>query len=325
MRFSKGFLICACLLTGCVRSNQLARLAPAPGDHPLYPYQELQYLSCNVDSVYPQDPHASTVLDLDSAHLDAASRAWPYALMSSNVYADPKDSPAYTIPGWSRISRWESPSGLALEEWHKVENGEIVRIAVAFKGTDFTSPADWRTNFALVEPRQYREAFAYMQTLMRRAMDHGSQVVVTGHSLGGAIALNMSLRLDGVDSYGFNTSPRAFYSVGNPTAGRRTLIYEKGEILAFLRWPWWHRLNDYEILQFNFLKFNPFRSLSAVQEHSMYLISRGLLLAAVKDGNPEAGRAFTANLSSVDLGGVFSESSHDVEYCQELFRRYPVN
>jgi|GEM_PF-2830679 len=323
MRRMIMLLICLLPLNACVRSNQLSRLSPAPGDHELYPYKTLQYLSCNADSTFPDDSTASTVFVLDSSTLDAASRAWPYALMSSNVYMDPKDSPAYLIPGWDLSSRWESPSGLALEEWHHRSGGKIDVIAVIFKGTDFTSIADWRTNFALIEPRQHREAFEYMQAVMKRSQAEGTQVVVAGHSLGGAIALNMSLRIPGAEFFGFNTSPRAFYNVGTIPQARRTLIYESGELLSFVRWPWSHRLDDFDQFRFNFLAFIRFRSLASVQEHSMYLISRGLLLAAIKAGNSDAGRAFTANFAHRDLKNEFDLPQHDIKACEEIFRRFP--
>jgi hypothetical protein len=324
MRTLSLVIAIALSLNACVRSNQLSRLSPVPGDHPLYPYQELQYLSCNIDSIYPDDPEASTVLDLDSLHLDAASRAWPYALMSSNVYLDAEDSPPYLIPDWQVASRWESPSGLALEEWHHRTSGDVDGIAVIFKGTDFTSLADWRTNLAVIEPRQHREAFAYMQGAMSRARAEQAHVVVAGHSLGGAIALNMSLRIPGVEMFGFNPSPRAFYDVGHVPEARRTLMYESGEILSFLRWPWWHRLNDFERFRYNFLAFIRFRSLASVQEHSMYLFSRGLLLAAIKAKNAEAGRAFTANFQHLNLAAELDNSQHDIEACEKIFNGFPV-
>jgi pimeloyl-ACP methyl ester carboxylesterase len=331
-------------LVGCVHSNQLrdprSPAPDAPGDHPLYRYNELQYLSCDFesgvqDSINPPirvDSTASSVLNLTQAHLDAASRAWPYALMSSNVYRDPENSPAYRIPGWEFVSRSESRSGLALEEWQrKNEDGRVEEVAVVFKGTDFTSVADWRTNLALIEPRQHREAYQYVRGVLDRWRGKGVRVVATGHSLGGALALNMSLRFPNVHFIGFDPSPRAFHGVGRYGPADRLLIYERGEILSFLRWPWAHRLNDFERYRFDFMDFILGRSITSAQEHSMYLISRGLLLAAIRNRDPGAGRAFTANFSRMNLDTIFGpdnahpeRSQHDIDYCRRIFREYPV-
>jgi hypothetical protein len=57
----------------------------------------------------------------------------------------------------------------------------------------------------------------------------------------------------------------------------------------------------------------------------MYLISRGLLLAAIKHGNREAGRAFTLNFSHLDLREEFGgNAAQDIEYCERIFRENPI-
>lgn len=332
-------VLCLCA-TACVNSNQL-KLAPEPkqgGQHELRRHDDLQYLSCDYESGilterYPPAPehvnsNTSSVLNVSPEHLRIAGRAWPYALMSSNVYRDPEENPIYEVPGWSFVSRWESRSGLALEEWHRKGDGDrIAEIAIIFKGTDFTSLADWRTNLSLIEPRQHREAYEYAQNVLQRAQAQEARVTTAGHSLGGALALNMSLRLPGVDVYAFDTSPRAFYKVGSIGPAERYLIYERGEILSFLRWPWLPQLGVVQNApRYDFMDFIFGRSITSAKEHSMYLISRGLLLAAIKHGDAAAGRAFTANFSGADLEDAFGDdASHDIEYCRRIFQQYPVS
>lgn len=329
-----ALVVVASLCTGCVHSNRLSELSPVPQgtgeEHPLYRAHTLQYLSCDFESGMVDDLHppprvdsTSRALNLSAWHLQKASRAWPYALMSSNVY---REGPIFRIPGWEAASRWESPSGLALEEWHRKKGtGEIEEIAVVFKGTDFTSLADWRTNLSVIEPRQHREAYAYMLGVMQRAQAQGSRVIATGHSLGGALALNMSLRLPNVDFIGFNPSPRAFYDVVHSGPAERLIMHERGEILGFLRWPWMPRLKNFTRARYDFMDFIFGRSVTSFKEHSMYLFSRGLLLAAIRGGDKEAGRAFTANFphrqveQTFGAGASDGTSAYDQAYCQRIF------
>lgn len=331
-------MLTTAVLTGCVNSNQLA-LAPTPnegGEHRLFRHDKLQYLSCDYESgiltkIYPPapehvNPNTSSALNLSPYHLRVAARAWPYALMASNVYRDPQDNPFYVIPGWEFASRWHSPSGLSLEEWHRKDQGQVREIAIVFEGTNFTSLADWRTNFSIIEPRQHREAFAYMQEVVQRANLENARVTATGHSLGGALALNMSLRLPNVHLFAFDTSPRAFYKVGPIAPAERYILYERGEILSFLRWPWLPQLKVIrDDPRYDFMDFIFGRSITSFKEHDMYLISRGLLLAAIKNGDAEAARAFTANFSQLDLQQAFGpDAEHDVGYCRRIFEGHPA-
>ncbi len=59
--------------------------------------------------------------------------------------------------------------------------------------------------------------------------------MLTGHSLGGGIALSVSVWV-GVDAIAFNSSPRIFDGMKNHNAPAvRKSIYQKGEMLRVLR------------------------------------------------------------------------------------------
>jgi pimeloyl-ACP methyl ester carboxylesterase len=275
------------------------------------------------------------VFDLSEQQFKASSKTWVYSLMASNVYRE--KGQVFVIPGWEVASRWKSPSGLTFEEWtHKDSGGKPDQIVVAFEGTKFSSLDDWQTNLSLIEPRQFREAYAYMDCLVKHRAN-GARIAVTGHSLGGALALNMSLRLPGIHAYVFDPSPRAFFKVkmkkvkADMRAGvapERILVYESGEVLAFVRAPWQAAFRNFERYRFNFMDFTNF--FAVVSEHNMYLIARGLLMAAIKAKDAQAGQAFTANLSSRDLEDAFKEEKepgdkkYDIGRCQWIFQTYPV-
>ncbi|MCL7423230.1 MAG: alpha/beta hydrolase [Methylobacter sp.] len=333
-------LLLLLFLSGCATFSQPATEDVnfgTRGAHKLLPYNDLQYMSCDYESEYAKDDKksrlqkpdkdASSSFTLSQEKKDVASKHFVYALMSNNVYRDNEGKPNFILPNWAGVLRKVSDSGLAFEEYHKKnENGELIEIAIAFKGTDFGELNDWRTNFSFVEPQQYRQARDFVEEVLARDyVNESVKITATGHSLGGGIALNMSLLYPGVDAVTFNQSPRAFYDVSSPPRNHRELIYEAGEILAFVRIPWHFKLNDFNRTYFNYLDFKSWAN-PLINEHSMYLFSRGLLLAAIKEGNPEADVVFMANFINVSLDDAFNvkkakNPEQDKSYCRKIFKR----
>ena len=309
--------------------------------HKLLPYNDLQYMSCDYESEYAKDVNnsklsnpdecAASSFTLGKKKMEIASKYYVYALMSNNVYRDNEGKPNFKIPNWEGVQRKSSESGLAFEEYHrKNKHGKLVEIAIAFKGTDFSELNDWKANLSLLEPQQYRQARDFIEEVLARPdVSENVKITVTGHSLGGGIALNMSLLYPSVDAVTFNQSPRGFYDVEVLPENDRELIYETGEVLAFVRVPWYFKLNDFNETYFNYLDFkvwaNPF-----INEHSMYLFSRGLLLTAIKAGNVQAELIFKENFGSVDLDQSFDVSGaknpeRDKIYCRKIFERSGVH
>ena len=149
---------------------------------------------------------------------------------------------------------------------------------------------------------------------------------MTGHSLGGALALDLSRRVPALPFYGFNPSPRAFYGQTIESDAEQVWVHESGEVLGFVRLPWKRRLDRYDPLRFNFLAFIRGRSIKGFEEHSMYLLARGLLLAAVKhEGDTgEAARAFAANLDTEGYADAFKGeyAEEDVAECERIFASF---
>jgi pimeloyl-ACP methyl ester carboxylesterase len=71
---------------------------------------------------------------------------------------------------------------------------------------------------------------------IRESNGADTKIIVTGHSLGGGIALEVSLKRENVDAYVFNTSPR-FSADGYNIDNKRVSVVEHGEILKALRAP----------------------------------------------------------------------------------------
>jgi hypothetical protein len=109
--------------------------------------------------------------------------------------------------------------------------------ALAFRGTD--DARDWlRTNIAIGFSRHYRQAFDRFKSLQTTLMNvYGKPIAfVTGHSLGGGLALGASTRF-GVPAYVFNPSPRIFDGWGDHhQPATRIAVYQNGDPLRFFWW-----------------------------------------------------------------------------------------
>jgi len=119
------------------------------------------------------------------------ARIGQFGTLSEAVYAGAE------VAGFERLERYatDTSSGLQAEVYRPVDGGPVV---VTVAGTDMWSLRDWVTNALqalslspLGVPRQYREALDLVE---RVRGEFGDNVVVTGHSLGGAIATYSGMR-----------------------------------------------------------------------------------------------------------------------------------
>jgi pimeloyl-ACP methyl ester carboxylesterase len=155
--------------------------------------------------------------------------------------------------------------GLYLEVWRR--SGPHDLIAVVFKGTQFFSLRDWKSNvrwFWRLIPRfvpKYHDQYtvicdefcAEFAAWVTTACDSQVRLIAAGHSLGGGLAQQFAYALpplkasDGGEIricavYAFDPSPvTGWYSVNSETRERNARglktdrIFEHGEILAYFR------------------------------------------------------------------------------------------
>lgn len=290
------------------------------GSHTIKSSRDLQYMSCDSKSwfvsgdggAYGANPEyqregSSSMHALDKPNLKVATDAFHFAIMASNVYRDPVSKPIYELPGWRVMHRFEYDSGLALEELHRFDNGKLAEIVVIYKGTDgITDIQDMKANLSvLVEPQQYTEAQRHFKQLLDTYKDVGVTISVAGHSLGGGIALNVSLRHSTADkkiaAYLFNSSPRGFFGdTADDVAPNIYFLSERGDFLRSVRWLWHLKIAGYNRLPYNFLNFTtPYTK--PVEEHSIYLFSRALLLVAIGNNSDYAREVFKANFEMINI------------------------
>jgi hypothetical protein len=250
-------------------------------------------------------------LSNDSRQIIEAKKNYAYALMASNSYAYNMNIPEYKINNWKKISRKESDSGLSVEVYESLTG--LKEIVVVYEGTNTGSFNDWKFNLALTVPQQFDEALRHLVTL--RSENPNVKITTVGHSLGGGLALNMSMLVEDVSAVAFNSSPRAFWGdIDQNNGNSRKHLYETGEVLnAFSRTYLRARLHTNKQLypvKYNFLDFT--NLLKPISEHSMYRISRGLMLLAIKGGSEEAKKDFRSNIPR-------EKALKDWRYCKLIY------
>lgn len=212
-----------------------------------------------------------------------------YAMMASNAYLD-SDRTYFPIEslGWVRVDLDGNPtpnnsytpsligrlfSNLQYDIWVKSSENRAV---IAFKGTD--EKIDWIDgNFPLGISVPYKSAKKHVKRFVH---DHPEwQLTLTGHSLGGGMALSVSL-WEGVDAYVFNPSPRVFDGLGDHSEpATRKAVYQEGDILQKIR-KWYPKflkvMAAKDITQTHF-DFN------GDSNHKADLLAEGILRCAVGD------------------------------------------
>ena len=170
---------------------------------------------------------------------EAAVDAYPYALAATNAYTGDDDlfeRPGRVIQRIPRIpiAPGDEEKGFSYEVFNQFDSGTVgdpdrkpIARILSFRGTDMKSLSD--IFYGTLRSDQIELALRYFEAEKSRL---GSDVpwIVTGHSLGGALATEVSVAHPDVRAYMFNTSP--FYrSEAKDNALQRIVFNERGEFL----------------------------------------------------------------------------------------------
>ncbi len=169
--------------------------------------------------------------DVESAIKAEALLGYEYAQMAENTY---KPYDTFTLP--ENILTLENVdsdwSGLAYSTFHRKEDGKLKEVILSFRGTEnnWVWFKDWIFG-NIIGLQNNRGLKIYKQ--LRKNTPSDVPITVIGHSLGGAIALHISLREENVKTFVFNTSSR--FTRGKALDNERHSYAEYADVNKILR------------------------------------------------------------------------------------------
>ena len=201
---------------------------------------------------------------------NAAVHAYPYAQIAANAYGDGR----YDLgPDFRLVESQDNDEiGFAYSVYERGPPGAPTEVILAFRGTEFTKLSDWYYGnvLRLQNPRGV-EVFDRIRAKVGRDVP----IFVVGHSLGGGIAIQVSLLRPNAPAIVFNTSPR-FRAKGPVATNPRISIVEYGEVLKAVR------VLGREPTQ-TYISIGCKRGLNVVAQHSMAPLSDCLTRIASYD------------------------------------------
>ena len=208
---------------------------------------------------------------------DVAQISYEYAQMAFNAY---REGTAFQLgPNIKPLEYYIDPkSGFAYEVYQRSENNTPAEIIISYRGTNFDQWQDWI--FGNIGRLQRAQALSAFDAVSGK---YKLPTSLTGHSLGGALATQVSLCRDVHYNIVFDSSPRFSNRFCGPLryVNHNISIVEFGEINKLLR------IFGREPTQ-RYVSLNCLENGGATKQHSMRKLAACLTNIATLDGDVEA-------------------------------------
>ena len=200
-----------------------------------------------------------------------------YAIFSNNAYARPKPFPLPS--GWRELRRVDDGKGFACAIYGRGADDNVTEAVIAFRGTDDVQ--DWAHSLTpFVDQSQAALRTHESVRKINKAPAPPPKISATGHSLGGGLALHLSLTCDAVEAIVFNSSPVVKAEVTSFKANRRTSIWEEGEVLQPVRDLKSGLRDEWEGTELIRVQFD--RNASPLKQHKMEPLAYNLVRLAAQ-------------------------------------------
>ncbi len=302
-------------------------------------------LALNVGAVSAEDALECSSEDVPEGYIEAARADAVLATLSLAAYLDcPPDliraDAEYRLDGWFPEGE-KRDYGLAYVVYGKYPTSgpdRRVQKIVAYRGTEFSSPADWVLGNLPLLRFQYRLAEKKLDDVLKdRQPDE--EIIYTGHSLGGGLAVSMwryrAENDNGIRAVSFNGSPMFGCILGHngshtckrEVQGDAPLwhnAYEKGDptrIVGNLFFPWrWNWLVKHWRFDRNpYYHQYDFLEPVAIADHSMATLANNLA-CKTKDTNADLVQAIAGIQCVRDHEGDRSSCPPDIKEASGALR-----
>ena len=202
-----------------------------------------------IENTYEMSPKSNW----SDQHRKTAKKAYLYAQMSNNSYGQAgdeydNDGNDFVLPSdWKAQHVGNDELGFAYSIYRKTKDDKLQEVVIAFRGTEGITNFDdvYHGNLLARQNPLAISLYKITRSRLDREEQSGVPIVLTGHSLGGALAIHAAINVPGeVPYYVFNSSPR-FNRLGSDQGGgdpdalmrKRHSIVETSEFLYALRFP----------------------------------------------------------------------------------------